>query len=201
MQATQSVKVPLSSHLSPTATTGHVLDGLTTGSLISISKLCDDDCAALFTKYNVHIVKNGSVIIKGQRNNNGLWHIPFAPKSPIPSLTTSTPPMTLSLASSAIRSRATKSDLAVFLHATLFSPVISTLVRAIKKNHFTAWPGINTNLIMRHLSPSIATSRGHLRGQQQNIRSTKLTITPIPLATSLDIKPNQVPVLTMLLLN
>ena len=79
MQAQQSVKVPLSAHLSPTASNGHVLEGLTTGSLISISKLCDDDCAALCTKYNVHIIKNGNVIIKGQRNNNGLWHIPFAP--------------------------------------------------------------------------------------------------------------------------
>ena len=84
MQATQPVKVPLSSHLSPTTSTGHVLDGLTTGSLILIGKFFDDDCAALFTKYNVHLVKNGTVIIKGQCNNNGLWHIPFAPKSPIP---------------------------------------------------------------------------------------------------------------------
>ena len=48
MKATHSIKAPLSSHLSPTASTGHVLDGLSTGSLISIGKLCDDDCAALF---------------------------------------------------------------------------------------------------------------------------------------------------------
>ena len=80
-----------------------------------------------------------------------------------------------------------------YLHATLFNPVLSTLVLAIKKNHFTAWPGLTTDLILRHLPPSIATSRGHLRGQQQNIRSTKLNVPPLPLATSLDIAPSQVP--------
>ena len=79
MKATHSVTVPLSSHLSPTASSGHVLECVTTSSLISIGKLCDDDYAALFTKYNVHIIKNGSIIIKGQRNYNGLWNIPLAP--------------------------------------------------------------------------------------------------------------------------
>ena len=39
MKATKSVRVPLSQKLSATASTGHVLDGLSTGSLISISKL------------------------------------------------------------------------------------------------------------------------------------------------------------------
>ena len=88
MKATQSVEVPLYTDLSPTACTGHVLCGLDTGSLTPISKLCDDDCAALFTQYDIHIIKNGTVIIKGQRNNNGLWNILFAPKAPTPSIIT-----------------------------------------------------------------------------------------------------------------
>ena len=91
MKATKSVRVPLSQQLSTQASTGHVLDGLSTGSLISISKLCDDDCAALFTKYSVKIIKNGNIIIKGPRKPNGLWHIPFAPVTPPASVTTSAP--------------------------------------------------------------------------------------------------------------
>ena len=138
MKASHSITVPLSTHLSPLATTGHVLKGLSTNSLISISKLCDDDCVALFTKYDVRIMKNGNVIIRGQRQNNGLWNIPFAPKSSLPSIVTNAPSTTPSIASSAIRSKTIKADLAAFLHGTLFSPVLSTLVRAIKRGHFTS---------------------------------------------------------------
>jgi hypothetical protein len=161
MKATKSVQVPLSSKLSTTASTGHVLNGLSTGSLISIGKLCDDDCAAIFSKFNVHIIKNGNIIIKGPRTPNGLWHIPFAPTPPLSSITTSAPSSISSQASSALRSRATKADLASFLHGTLFSPVTSTLVRAIQKGHFTTWPGLTTDLITRHLRPSIATNEGN----------------------------------------
>ena len=48
MRATHSVHIPLAPQLSPTAAKGHILDGLTTGSLISIGQLCDDDCMAIF---------------------------------------------------------------------------------------------------------------------------------------------------------
>ena len=166
MKASHSVKVPLSSHLSPTASTGHVLDGLSTGSLISIGKLCDDDCAALFSKYHLHIIKNGNIIIKGKRTPNGLWHIPFAPKTTTTSITTSAPSKAPSTATSAIRSNATKSDLAAFLHGTVCSPVVFTFIHDIKQGHFTTWPGLTTDLILRHLQPSIATTRGHQWGQQ-----------------------------------
>ena len=43
---------------------------------------------------------------------------------------------------------------------------------------------------MKHLPPSVATSRGHQRSIQQNLRSTKRVLPPIPLATSLDIAPS-----------
>ena len=90
MKGTHSVHVPLAPQLSKQASQGHILNGLKTGSLISIAKLCDDDCAALFTKYSVKIFKNGMVIILGLRNvNSGLWSIPLsyplaspAPNSP-----------------------------------------------------------------------------------------------------------------------
>ena len=193
MKASQSVKVPLSSHLTPAASTGHVLDGLSTGSLISIGKLCDDDCAAMFSKYHVHIIKNGNIIIKGKRNPNGLWNIPFAPKATTNSITTSAPSKLPSTAASIIRSKSTKSDLAAFLHGTFFSPVVSTFVRAVRQGHLTTWPGLTTDLILRHLRPSIATTRGHQRGQQQNLRSTKVRASSIPLSTSLDIAPSPVP--------
>ena len=179
MKATHTVSIPLAPQLSTPASSGFVLNGLTTGSLISISKLCDDDCVALFSKYDVKIIKDGRVIIVGPREkSSGLWTIPFAPKlqddvqlppvipKPI------TKPI-LSKATSAIRCAQTQTDLAGFLHAAAFSPVPSTFLRAIKRGHFVTWPGLTTELVRKKLPKSMYTTFGHLRGQQQNIQSTK----------------------------
>jgi len=190
MNSTHSVQVPLAPQLSASAQHGHVLNGLKTGSLISIGQLCDDDCAAIFTKFNVKIIKDGNIIITGNRDpQNGLWNIPLAPK---PFLPTSDKNVKF-LASSAISDDITKQDLAAFLHGTIFSPSPSTLIRAIKKNHFTSWPGLTESIIRKHLPKSIATSKGHLRGQQKNIKSTKADLDSIPMSTSLDLAPSQEP--------
>ena len=194
MTATHTVQVPLAPELSPDALQGHELHGLKTGSLVSIGKLCDDDCMSLFTKYNVNIIKNGKVIITGPRNKeNNLWTIPLAPKaSPLP-----TPPLTSTpsthQASSALRMASTKQDLAKFLHAVLCSPHPSTVIRAIKKGHFTSFPGLTTELLHKHLPKAFATAMGHMRGHQQNVNSTKQPWPAIPLPTSLDIAPRQEP--------
>lgn len=64
----------------------------------------------------------------------------------------------------------TIADLAEFYHASLFSPVISTLLRSIKNRHFLNWPGLTTQLITKHLHKKPATVKGHLRLQKQNIK-------------------------------
>ena len=193
MRATHSVRVPLAPELSPTARLGHELQGLKTGSLVSIGKLCDDECMTLFTKYNVNVIKNGKVIINGPRNNKTrLWDIPLAPKgpkSPLPRVSPTTSPH----ANSALRMASTKHDLAQFMHTVLCSPVPSTVIRAIKRDHFTSWPGLTVDLFTKHLPKSIATSLGHMRSDQQNLRSTKQPWPAIPLLTSLDIAPHQEP--------
>ena len=73
-------KLPLSKHLSDKAQNAFTLDDLKTGTLVSLAQLCDDDCIAIFSKYDVKILKNNSVIITGVRMTNGLWSIPI--KSP-----------------------------------------------------------------------------------------------------------------------
>jgi hypothetical protein len=186
----------LSPELSTSATVGHIFDNLKSGSLISIGQLCDDDCVALFTKYNVKIYKNGHAIIVGQRNaTNGLWNIPLAPKpAPTPSLHQPAPVLPLRhTANGAIRHAQTKQDLAVFLHACAFSPLPSTFLRAVQKGHFDSWPGLTPSLVTRHLRKSLATSKGHLRMQQKNLQSTKPITAALPIAVSLDFDPSQEP--------
>jgi hypothetical protein len=70
-------QLPPSRALSPIAQEAFELDSLKTGSLVALSKLCDDDCLALFSKYDVKIIKNDHVIITGTRLPNGLWSVPI----------------------------------------------------------------------------------------------------------------------------
>ena len=78
MTATHKVKIPLAKELSTQAQTRFILNNLLIGSLVSIGQLCDDDYIALFTKCNVKIIKNGTVIIEGRQDHtNGLWKIPL----------------------------------------------------------------------------------------------------------------------------
>jgi hypothetical protein len=193
IETTKSANIPLAKELSTQAKVGHIFDSLKSGSFISIGQLCDDECVALFTKYNVKIYKNGQVIIVGERNaTNGLWNIPLAPKA-IPSEPTQTTALaTHHSGNGAIQDDGTKQDLATFLHANAYSPTPSTFLRAIQRNHFKSWPGLTGSLVTKHLAKALATSKGHLRMQQKNIQSTKITA-DLPIATSLDVAPSQEP--------
>ena len=104
----------LSSQLSKPAQHAFVLDDLKTGTLISLAQLCDDDCIAVFSKYNVKILKHNEVIITGRRKANGLWSVPIVSNS-------------AQQANGILCLNRPKQDLAVFHHASLGSPAISTL--------------------------------------------------------------------------
>ena len=229
MTPTHSVTVPLAPALSKQAQQGHVLRNLSTGSLISIGNLCDDNCTATFSKNQITVTKNGTPIIHGTRNKaDGLWYIPLPhnthpPYTQQPLDTTKTAvshtshdiysniptceymtknardnganalPSTPKQhhANSTIRCARYKNELANFYHAVTFSPAPSTFVRAIHRGHFSSWPGLTTSLINKHLTKSIATSKGHLRMQFQNLHSTK---TKYEVNTSTpDIAPTQEP--------
>jgi hypothetical protein len=195
IETTKRAIIPLTPELSASAKTGHIFNHLKSGSLISIGQLCDDDCVALFTTYDVKLYKNGQVIIVGTRDNaNGLWTIPLAPKS-APSLPQLQAPLRNRhhSANGAIRHRATKQDLAAFLHACGFGPLPSTFLRAIQRGHFDSWPGLTALLVTKHLPKSLATSKGHLRMEQKNLQSTKPITSALPIATSLDVSPSQEP--------
>ena len=71
-----------------------------------------------------------------------------------------------------IRKNQTKADLARYLHAACFSPVMSTWKKSIKNNHFTTWPGLTAQLILNHLPLSQATVQGHIKREQQGLQST-----------------------------
>ena len=71
-----------------------------------------------------------------------------------------------------IRKKETHSNLAQFLHGVCFSSVRSTFIKAIKKKHFTSWPGLDEKLIKKHLYPSMVTDSGHLNQEIQHLQSS-----------------------------
>ena len=74
---TSQAKIQLSSELSDEVQHVFMLNGLATGSLLSIRQLCDDDCIALFSKYHLKFLMNNKIIIESKQNNNGLWNVPL----------------------------------------------------------------------------------------------------------------------------
>ena len=87
-----------------------------------------------------------------------------------------------------IRKKEPKSNLAAFHHGAVFSPVKSTFLTAIEKNHFTTWPGLTEKLVKKHLIGTQATSLGHQRHDAQGLQSTKLPFTQNPQAIAERIK-------------
>ena len=73
----------------------------------------------------------------------------------------------------------TKTDLVTYPHLALWSPVLDTLVKAIKAGYLTTFPGLTAQAVRKHLPKSIPTHKGHMRKARKNVRSTKSTLTTI----------------------
>ena len=58
----------MSNKLSPKAQCPQVFNDITSGSLISTGQLCDDDCIAIFTTFDVIFLKHNQLIIAGLRD-------------------------------------------------------------------------------------------------------------------------------------
>ena len=75
----------------------------------------------------------------------------------------------------------TKAVLVQYLHRFAFIPVVHTWTKAIDAGYFVTWPGLTSKLVRKHLPKLLATAKGHLKQDQNNICSTKLPITNAPL--------------------
>ena len=63
----------MSNKLFPKAQSANIFNDIITGYLISMGQLCDDDCIAIFTKFDKNVLKHNQVIITNLRERtNGL---------------------------------------------------------------------------------------------------------------------------------
>ena len=173
MQAKLKGNLPLPT-LPSTSTKAHVFQELQSASLLSVGQLCDSDCDAVFSKHDLKIYDNKKrIILRGARNfTDGLWDV----KLNIPQQTSVQHTVNAVLKID----KTSKKDLAQYLHACAYSPRKTTFLDAIKKGLFTTWPGLTYDLIKKHLPDTIATSKGHLRQEQKNIRSTQIKVEDEP---------------------
>jgi hypothetical protein len=156
------------SALRPDACRAHIVPGLDPGcSLLSIGTLCDAGYVVTFDAQCMHVHDADALILTGHRNaTNGLWHVDLAAP-------------TIHLANAL--GDPTAADLVTFAHAALFSPVLSTLEKALERGYLTNFPGLTPKTLKKYPPRSIATSKGHQDQARRNQRSTKPKPTPIPL--------------------
>ena len=149
--------------LPPHAKIVHLFPQLASGSLISIGTLCDAGCTALFKQHKLYIFNpKGRIIIQGTRQQNKLWTIDPLTTKPTHSL-------------SAIIDAPTIAERIAFYHASLFSPTLSTLCKAIDANYLTTFPHFTSKQVRKYPPPTIATAKGHMNAHRANIKSTKHT--------------------------
>jgi hypothetical protein len=150
-------------NLPPEALMAHLFPALQ-HSLLSIRTLCNHGCTTLFNANNVIIKHNVQQLFAGHWHlTNKLWYLDLAQPTQ-QAITSPAPPLEFS----AYTADATTSNFVQFLHAACFSPVQSTLIKAIDNGHFATWPSFMAANIQRFLPKSCAPIMGHLDQVQKN---------------------------------
>ena len=153
------------------ALTAHVFPDLATDSLLSIGQICDAGCTATFTKSDFRVECNGALLLHGERSpETRLW---------ITSIPSTAPHETATAYANAAKLSATPAELVAFAHATLCSPVLSTLCAALDKGYISGFPGLTSKTLRKYPPQSVAMAKGHLDQTRKNQRSTQSAAAPI----------------------
>ena len=157
--------LPLHNNLPPAATKAFILPALKNESLLSVGQLCDNNCTVEFGKFFCDIKHKNKIILKGKRNfRYGLYDINLPNTS-----SSSTNKFKLSYV---IQMDKTKSEMAQYLHAALFSPCIKTLQQAIYNGNLLSWPIEHLNFD-KLLKTTVATEMGHLDQERKYLNPTQ----------------------------
>jgi hypothetical protein len=63
----------------------------------------------------------------------------------------------------------------LYHHVAMRFPPKDTFLDAVRVGNYAKWPGLTTTLILKHFPDSNKTQKGHMKGQQKGVRSTKVT--------------------------
>lgn len=147
----------------------HLFPALGDIALLSVSQLVDNGCEAHFDADKATITFHGKPFLQGQRcPTTRLWlvSIPATTPTPAPAMANTHTAYTATLPTKA-------AEMVAFSHATLFSPTLETLQKALGRGYITGFPGLSTNTLTKYPPSSIAMHKGHLDQARANQRSTK----------------------------
>ena len=112
--------------------------GLHSVSLISLGKICDNECIAILDKNKININKDSKLVLNGHlKKSDRLWDIPI-----------SNP---LRHGDNAIITRdKTNAELIQSLHGFFLRPTLRKFMRVIKNGNLLIWLGLNNKTLLRH---------------------------------------------------
>ena len=117
----------------------HIFPKMRIAPLMSLGVLCDYVCTIRQDKQEISVQNNRQIIIKVTRNKQtGMWGVPLKTQQS-------------EILTNNIMVQTNKPELAQYLHAALFSPTTSILLKAIKQFFLKTWPGLVEALIKKHL--------------------------------------------------
>jgi hypothetical protein len=136
--------------------------------LLSLGRLCDDNCTAIMNKHLTVVYKDWTPIIKAPR----------CPKTGMYLVNLNNP---LSMSNATIKHSSpkviqihnfTSLSRLKFLHGAIGSPPISTLKRAVKAGYLLSWPEFHIKALAKLETPD-HTTLGHMDQKRKNIQSTR----------------------------
>ena len=136
--------------------------------LISLGKICNDDCLALPDKHKMVVFKNHEPVLRAARcNQTGICLVNLSnPIKLINATVFQKAAKIVQIDTFILMSRL------LFLHGALGRPTSSTLCKAIQAGHLTTWPDLTTASIAKLKTLDYATL-GHLDQKRKNVQSTR----------------------------
>jgi hypothetical protein len=181
------------------ARSGHVIPGMSSYSLMSVVTLCNAGCKVVFEAWGIGVTVTcrGTIVLEGKKCvKTGLWMVPITKNTESQEqanfVGSSAPKETNACVNQQVNEdieshfgghahfmanaiqTSSKGELANYHHQSLGSPIMSSMINALK-NHpdeLLSMPGMNKSLITKYLEPSTATAKGHMVRVRKNIRST-----------------------------
>ena len=173
MQSTHTALLPFP-QLPLALQRAHVFPALQNKALLSVGQFCDSNFNSVFREGQVKL-SDDDTSITGQRDPiTGLYYIYLPEPPPV------TPQSLHPIACNSYNMK-TKEELVQYLHRCVFSSIMHTWNKAIDAGYFSTWPGLTSEMVRKYLPKLLATEKGHLKQDRQNILSTKPSITASPL--------------------
>ena len=167
---------------------GHIVPDLSCRPLLSMGQLCDAGCNVSFDTHSVIVTFRGQTVLTGiRKSDTRLWEIALPTA---PTCSQNAPNAVLPETALAIQpSTASPATIVAFAHAALFSPALSTLETALRRNLLPGIAGLTLQGLQRHPPvDSVPMIKGHLDQTRQHQRSTKRVPAP-PMCPSANLSP------------